>query len=436
MILFGIFPFSVIFLDFKGTKGHQFLMKPFKLTPKKTAKGWQVNIPPPLSESGKRQRLYFKSKDEAERHALPLRKGQRECTSEKLIPAAQSRFAARAFEMLGPRPPEELLHAVKLWLEKNDHAANSITFKEACENFCNSKSKAHLTGKYRLNFKHYPERFNILADKLLVEISTADLERELSRLPSVARNTAAAHLSSLWGFSIPKGWARVNPLDNVERAHTPKPKIPILEARDVRRLFVAAIRLYPDLVPLLAIETFAGIRPEESEKMRWDYIDFEDNVISVPDQVAKTRIGRHIEMHPTLVSWLDWHQEQGGRNTGKICPILPKRTKANPRKGKKALPINPEEHSPQALRSRLRKIRQRAKIIPWPQDVLRHTFASAALASEWRDIGKLCLELGHSSQKMLSRHYARSMRRKAGEAVFGVLPPRMKSNIISMRALA
>ncbi len=409
-------------------------MKALKFEPKKTADGWMLSIPPALSDNGKRQRKFFTSKDKAEKEAAPLRERYRSGKAGNILPPVQHRAALEAFRILGERDPLELVAAVKELLERSDHAGKSITFREACEKFRVAKDKAHLTAKYRLNFKHYPERFTSIADKLLVEISTADLEKELSALPPYAKNTAAAHLSSLWSFAIPKEWARVNPVDNVVRAYAPKPTIPILTAKQLRRLFVSTIRLYPDMVPMLAVEVFAGIRPVESEKLRWEHIDFEDGIIDIPDEIAKTRIGRHITMHPTLIAWLNWHIENGGSNTGKICPPLPKRTKANPRKGKKAPPVDPEERSPQVLRQRLRSIRTRAGITPWPQDVLRHTFASAAIASKHRDIGHLCLELGHSSQKMLSRHYLRtSMREKEGKAVFGVTPPKQNAKIVRLK---
>jgi len=410
-------------------------MKASKFEPKKTADGWMLSIPPALSDNGKRQRKFFTSKDKAEREAAPLREKFRSGKAGNILPPVQHRAALEAFRILGERDPLELIAAVKELLEKSDHAAKSITFRESCEKFRAAKDKQHLTSKYLLNFKHYPERFTSIADKLLVEISTADLERELAALPPYAKNTAAAHLSSLWSFAIPKEWARVNPVDNVARAHAPKPTIPILTAKQLRRLFVSTIRLYPDMIPLIAVEVFAGIRPVESEKLRWENIDFAEGILDIPDEIAKTRIGRHITMHPTLISWLNWHIESGGANTGKICPPLPKRTKENPRKSKKAPPADPEEHSPQILRQRLREIRNRAGITPWPQDVLRHTFASAAIASKWRDIGHLCLELGHSSQKMLSRHYLRtSMRAKEGKAVFAVTPPTAKSKIRRFQA--
>ena len=104
---------------------------------------------------------------------------------------------------------------------------------------------------------------------------------EFSQMTPSARNTALAHLSSLWSFSIKRGWATVNPLKHLERSHIPKPKIHILSAKQLRRLFVATIRLHPELVPLVAIEVFAGVRPIESEKILWENVDLEDGILTV-----------------------------------------------------------------------------------------------------------------------------------------------------------
>jgi integrase len=88
------------------------------------------------------------------------------------------------------------------------------------------------------------------------------------------------------------------------------------------------------------------------------------------------------------------------------------------------------------LRRTLRAIRAKAGIIPWPQDGLRHTFASAALAAGWRDIGGLCLDLGHTSQQMLHRHYHRAIRAKEAKAWFDVLPPAPEENVIPFQGTA
>jgi integrase len=379
-------------------------MKRIRLLPKKTPKGWRINVPPILSENGKRQRFFFASRDEAEKFVSPIRKHYRSGRFDGFLSPCKSLFAYRAYELLGDRPPEELFQAVKRWLEQSEQECSSVTFAQACEAFVASPYKAHLTETYRKYFLFYAKRFSTIANKLLVKISTKDLLKEFSEMTPSARNTTKSHLSSLWTFSIKRGWATENPLRNLERLHTPRPKIHILTAKQLRRLFVATIRLHPELVPLIAIQTFAGVRPLESVKLSWENVDMEDAILSIPDPVSKTRIGRHIEMHPTLQQWFQWHQNAGGNTHGRICP-----------------------HPHMTLRRYLRKIRFRAGLNPWYQDVLRHVFASASLASDWRDIGKLCLELGHSSQKMLHRHYVRGMKRKDGVAVFSVKPMRQKS---------
>lgn len=377
-------------------------MKPIKLRPRKTSKGWSINIPPLLSETGKRRRLFFPTRQEAETFAYPLRRSYRMGEIQKVLPPTHSRFAVRAFELLGDKPPEELFQAVRAWIEQKEQESKSVTFVDACEAFAASPFKAHLTTTYRNAFIYYGKRFTRIAEKLLVDITTADIQREIADMTPSGRNTASAHLSSLWSFSIKRGWATVNPLKNLDRSHVPKPKIHILTAKQLRRLFVATIRLHPELVPLLAFEVFAGVRPIESEKISWENVDLEEGILTIPDAIAKTRVSRHIEMHQTLKDWLEWHRSRGGMREGRICP-----------------------HPHMTLRRYLRKIRSRSGLIPWHQDVLRHVFASASLASDWRDIGKLCLELGHSSQKMLHRHYARGMRRKDGLAIFQVRPMRL-----------
>jgi len=76
-------------------------MKPIKLLPKKSKKGWRLNIPPILSETCKRRRLFFRSRENAERIAIPLRKTLRIGEVQRIPPFTKSRFAIRAYELLG-----------------------------------------------------------------------------------------------------------------------------------------------------------------------------------------------------------------------------------------------------------------------------------------------------------------------------------------------
>lgn len=374
-------------------------MKPIKLIPKKTAKGWCLNIPAQLTPAGKRQRQYFPSRDAAERKAAPLREMHRAGESRaSILPPSLARLAERAFQLLENRPPEDIVAAALAWMESQSLSASSVTFRDAAAAY--REAKSFRTHRYLENFRRFPDRFSKFADTLISEIKTKDIEREISALPASARNTTLSHLAALWSFAIRREWARENPIQKVERAHVAAPGVPVLTAKQLRRLFVAALRLHPEIVPMMAIETFAGVRPAEAAKIRWEDIDPADNVLTVTATAAKTRRARHVTLHPQAVAWLDWHRSTGGSTTGTICP-----------------------HPEMTLRRYLRAIHDRAGIKPWPQDCLRHTFASVALAAGWRDIGGLCLDLGHTSQAMLHKHYHRAIRKVEADRVFAVAPP-------------
>ncbi|MCE9543185.1 MAG: hypothetical protein K8R38_06670, partial [Verrucomicrobia bacterium] len=187
-------------------------MKPVKLIPRKTPEGWVLNIPAALADSGKRQRRFFPSRDEAEKTAGPLRLKYREGTAGNILPPDQHRAAVEAFNKLGDRDPQELVDAVKLWLETHDHAAKSVTFRDACQSFRISKEKGNRTKRYLDTFRRFPDRFPMLADKLMVDVTKQDLEEALAPLPAVASNTAVAQLRSLWSYSVRMDWAVTSPL--------------------------------------------------------------------------------------------------------------------------------------------------------------------------------------------------------------------------------
>lgn len=376
-------------------------MRSIKLKPIRRGKRWCLNIPAVIAAEGKRQRLFFKTENDAERVAAPLREKLRLGEAATILAPHRARIAERAFRILGDRPPEELLSAAQSWVDSRDIEKNSVSFKQAVEFFCEARS--HRTAKYLGDYRRYPTRFSSIAEKLLPRITSNELEKNLLPLPPVARNATLDRLGVLFNYGIKRGWLVKNPVERIDRSHTPPPPIHTLAAKQIRRLFVKTIRLQPDLVPMLAIEFFAGIRPAEATKISWADFDFDEGagILTVPAHAAKTRRARHIALHPACRAWIDWHLKRNSKTSGTLCQL-----------------------GEVTLRRRLREIRAAAKIVPWPQDCARHTFASATLAAGWRDIGGLCLDLGHTSQAMLHKHYHRALRRGPAEAIFAVLPPK------------
>ena len=369
---------------------------------KKTLRGYVVNTPASLSETGQRTRRYFATQEEARGACTKLRaRFLDHGTSAPTLPPGQSDFAARAFKLLtdAQQPNDAILTAVRLYVDKVKADATSVTFAEACEAFAAARN--HRSARHLADIRRLPKRYTDLANKLVSSLQPADFDAHLQSLPGPMKNLVLRQTRAVLNFAVRRGWTSENPSNRVDLAHVPSPEVTVLTGRQLAALFSAAVEVDPDLCPLLAVEVFAGVRPDaEALELTWERIDLADNVLTVSASVAKTERIRHIAFHATLRKWLDWHAGQGGNTTGLIAPAT---------------------GSP--LRTRLRHIRKKAGIIPWPQDCLRHTFASAALAAGWRDIGGLCLDLGHTSQAVLHKHYHRAMRRVEGEAIFAVVPP-------------
>jgi integrase len=378
-------------------------MKIPRLIPKKTPKGWQLNIPAHLSAGGKRQRRFFASADAATKEALKLRarirKGEAAGT---VLPVADSIPAKKALRELTKAgfSAHDLVEAARRLVAERDRAGRSITLRAGCREYV--AAKGHRTARHLSDYERLPGRLPTAADKLLCEITPANIETDLAGLPGPARNLLLRLTRALFSFAIRRDWCRENPAGRVDFAHVAAPDVQVLTSKEIADLFSAAVGTDAALVPMLAIETFAGIRPAEAEKITWADYDHADHVLTVRAAVSKTRKARHIVLHEAARAWLAWHD--------------------GPRQGL----IAPATGTP--LRKRLRALRAEAKLTPWKQDCLRHSYASAALASGWRDISGLTLDMGHTSPAMLFKHYHRAVRGAEAAAVFAVLPPARKGS--------
>jgi integrase len=167
-------------------------------------------------------------------------------------------------------------------------------------------------------------------------------------------------------------------------------------------------RLHPDLVPALALMTFAGIRPDHEDgeivKLKWDHLILKDREkrVELPSTITKTGKRRTIKVRPALASWLQWHKDRTKGNdeacTGLVCPI----------KGQK-------------LRTKLREIFNDSKV-KRIQDGLRHSFASYLAPIDGLD--KVEAELGHiGGREVLNRHYRSDVRATVAKKFWAMRAP-------------
>lgn len=221
-------------------------------------------------------------------------------------------------------------------------------------------------------------------------IAPADIEAWLAR-GDLAQSTRAAELgrlSALFSFCERRKYRPDNPVEQVDK--------PVVEVKPPRILTVEEAGRIVELCPAalqgwLLLALFAGIRPEELDRIQWESVDLEASVVTVDATASKVRARRLVHLRPGVAARL-----AAARAAGAVLPLVP------------------------VTRRRLmRKLRDAMGWEEWPQDVLRHTAASYWLAVE-PDVPRLALELGNSPA-MIFRHYRELVRREDAERFWGLV---------------
>jgi integrase len=279
------------------------------------------------------------------------------------------------------------------------HAVNEL--RAACK--ADGKSVRYLRDlKYRLG--RFSDEFG---SRHIAEITTADIDRWLRELNlgPVSRNTFRRRLVTLFKFAKIHGWCRTIPAAESTRVREVSDEVGILTPKELEGLLAVASQ---DTVPYWAIGAFAGLRASEIERLDWE--DVNHRHIRVRAKHAKTASRRLVDIQPNLAKWLLPYR---GR-TGKVVP--------------------------ENLRVKLLGDRKRAEKAgrlsrKWPSNALRHSFASYYLA-RFDDAPKLALQLGHTGQDIIFRHYRQVVTREEARRYWKIEPARKSAKVVQFTKAA
>lgn len=238
-----------------------------------------------------------------------------------------------------------------------------------------AKRRANRTKRYTNSLRRYLLQFSRAdGDRRRQSISSFthnEIEAWLGKYPSAyTRQTWLNRLSTLFAFAVRRGLITANPCDRVERVTVDKKAPVILSPRQIKQLLIFC----PSVMrPYLVLGLYAGIRPEEIQRLDWSQINLDAGTVLVQ---GKTRRRRLVTLEPVAVAELRKHPLQTGRVTPSNSTIRRWRVKAC-----KAVGFD-----------------------RWPQDVLRHTAASYMLALH-KDAGKVAMQLGNSVKILLSHYH-------------------------------
>lgn len=197
-------------------------------------------------------------------------------------------------------------------------------------------------------------------------------------------------------------------IDSNPVLRTARPKLPdvppeIFTVDELSALLAAALKRAPDVVPMLAIGAFAGVREAEIRRLDWSEVDQKRGHIEIKSSKAKSARRRIVEMQPNLREWLRPYAEMTG-------PVVP----ANSRK-------------------KLDLVRKAAKLARWPKNGLRHGYASYRLAAT-HDAPRVASELGHTSPAMLYSTYRELVLPEEAQRYWHIAPDK-RANVVHFSAL-
>jgi len=140
----------------------------------------------------------------------------------------------------------------------------------------------------------------------IAAITVEELDNWLRDLPLSPKSRAnfRANIGVLFSYAANRRMIEFNPI-----THTAKPKLPdnppeIFAVDDLQALLGNAKHAQKDVVPMLAIGAFAGLREAEIQRLDWSEVDLARGHIEVKAAKAKSARRRIIPILPNLAAWL------------------------------------------------------------------------------------------------------------------------------------
>jgi integrase len=343
-------------------------------------------------ETGKRKRKFFETKEQAESFAaFKNAELKRNGVEGAEFPTAVRIMAQDAIEQLKPFG-KTITDAVQHYIAHMRASEKSCTAVQLVKELVAAKES---DGASQRHLEDLRSRLNIFAEKfngeMIATITSGQIDdwlRSLNVSP-VTRNHYRRLILLAFNFAVQRGYATGNPAEKTTKAKEPKADIGILTVTQAARLLESATS---GVLPYIAIGLFAGLRRAEIERLDWSEIDFQSGLIQVKAEKAKGARKRFVTMQPNLREWL--------------LPL--RKIKGN---------VTPQQN----FRQSFDQARIAARIKDWPDNALRHSFASYHLA-HFKNAATTALELGHHDSRVTFAHYRELVKPKEGEQYWNIRP--------------
>jgi integrase len=230
---------------------------------------------------------------------------------------------------------------------------------------------------YLVDLRKRLERFaRDFGSRPIATITVEELDDWLRNLDCAPKTRAnfRANVGVLFSYAERRRMIDTNPILRTTRPQLIDKAPEIFSVDELASLLNAASTTAPDVLPMLAIGAFAGLRESEIKRLDWQEVNLQRGYIEVKAEKAKTAKRRIVRIQPNLAQWLAPYSATSGA-------VVP----ANSRK-------------------KLEAVRKTAGLQRWSKNGLRHSFASYRLAAT-NNAAAVAADLGHSTSQMLYSTY-------------------------------
>jgi len=182
-----------------------------------------------------------------------------------------------------------------------------------------------------------------------------------------------------------------------KRANLP---VEIYTPQEMKRLLNKAIEIDIDLIPLLVLGGFMGLRPAESHgqeadrgRLSWEHFVWSDKILPVYGQKVKTKATRDVPIPTNAIAWLKPYKNL----KGEVWKLK------------------------KAYDNRFAKLRKEAGVGNI-HDGLRHSYCSYRYRILKGNVDQVADEMGNSREEVI-RSYKRKVTDRDSIAWFGIKPP-------------
>jgi len=283
---------------------------------------------------------------------------------------------------------------------------HGITVAQLANELMEAKRKGRRSEVYLRDLRYRLAIFSRdFGDRPIAGITVEELDNFLHALPysPQSRKNYRTIIGLLFRYAENRGIIDTNPIRRIDTPTLVDRPPEIFTVDELHALLEAAQGVAPDVVPMLAIGAFAGVRDAEIRRLDWSEIDITRGHIEVKAAKAKSARRRIIPIQPNLSAWLRPYAAMKGSVV------------------------------PEGARRKLDRVRKAAKLSSWRGNGLRHSYASYRLAAT-HDAPRVASELGHTNPQMLYSTYREVVLPEEAERYWKIVPEVKAENVVSFSA--